>query len=109
MTGMALLIADNSGIYIPRAFAEEFDPESWSIPADDNDWNLLLEGPDAEFYWEAWHSILIRAVLKDELGNVWTLHQDGDLWAVCVDLMTDEEYEGYFGESRVTVEDEITD
>lgn len=33
-------------------------------------------------------------------GHEWFLYQDGDLWAVCPELLTDEEYENFFGESR---------
>lgn len=61
----------------------------WRSP--DDDWDTCLIGPDQEFYWESWDEILSHAVHTDANGNKWMLHQDGDLWCYCVELMTDEE------------------
>lgn len=36
----------------------------------------------------------------DKDGHAWRLYQDGDLFATCDELMSDEEYEELFGESR---------
>jgi hypothetical protein len=42
----------------------------------------LEAGPyDFEWYWETWEGILNSAQFKDENGNVWYLHHDGDLFA----------------------------
>lgn len=103
MSGMRLMVSDSHGVYVPKVFAQSFSPEKWQFRDGDADWETCSMGPDTDWYWESWEWILQRAVHKDSEGNVWTLHQDGDLWAVCVELMTDEEYEGYFGESRQNV------
>lgn len=100
MSGMSLLITDAHGVYIPRMFAQFYEASDWGFTEDSKDWETVVNGPDTEWYWESWDELLSRASYKDKNGNVWSLHQDGDLWAVCVDLMTDEEYEGYFGEPR---------
>jgi hypothetical protein len=100
MSGMTLLITDAAGVYIPQRFAENYFLGNWGFKDGDKDVETISAGPTAEWYWDAWDEILSRAVHRDASGHIWTLHQDGDLWAVCVDLMTDEEYEGYFGESR---------
>ena len=100
MSGMELLLADRHGVYIPQTFAEDFGGDAWGIDEDSHDWLALLAGPETDAYWDAWDSVLSRATHTDSKGNVWTLHQDGDLWAVCPELMTDEEYEEYFGEPR---------
>jgi hypothetical protein len=60
----------------------------------------LREGPEAEWYWDAWESILTRAKHVDPDGNVWLLSQDGDLFAYCEDLMTEDEYADFFGYER---------
>jgi len=39
--------------------------------------------------------ILNNARYTDKNGNVWRLMQDGDLWAYCFELMTDEEKENF--------------
>jgi hypothetical protein len=100
MSGLTLLITDASGIYIPKEFCNRFAPESWGLSEDMAEWHICSMGPDTEWYWESWDEIVSRASHKDANGHIWSLHQDGDVWAVCVELMTDEEYEYYFGESR---------
>ena len=100
MSGLMLLCSDSHGVYIPLVFTERFNPSSWGIEENDWAWNTISSGPDTEGYWDAWDEILNKASYKDNNGHVWSLHQDGDLWAVCVELMNDEEYEGYFGEKR---------
>ena len=96
MSGIEILLSDSRGVYIPRDFAlycEDMD----GVSAEDME--ILKAGPDAEWYWEAWDSVLSNA--KREInGKVWRLYQDGDLFAYCEELMTDEEYYGFFGEHR---------
>jgi hypothetical protein len=88
LPAISLLLSDARGIYIPRDFAAGFDTEAWCVnPADAE----ALSDPDNEWYWEAWQSVLDKARYTDEAGNVYTLHQDGDLWALCAERMTDEE------------------
>lgn len=87
-----LLLSDARGIYIPRDFVESvnFGEDGWQgVSAEDRE---ILLNPDHEWYWETWDSVLSNAhfVHKDS-GKVYHLHQDGDLWAVCYDSMTDEE------------------
>ena len=90
-----ILMDSARGVYIPRDFVDGFtlskwnlDPESWAV-------KTCLEGPDAEGYWDAWIEILERAEFHRD-GHVWRLYQDGDLWAICEDLMTDYERENFF-------------
>jgi len=100
MSGMNLLLSDSRGVYIPRDFAD-FGEHWLGVKAEDLE--ILRRGPDHEDsqnYWDVWDSILYTATYVDANQNVWSLHQDGDLWAICEALMTDEEYYGYFGEHR---------
>lgn len=94
--GLNLLVSDQHGIYVPKAFAERYDLSLWSN-IDPDDLRIIEEGPDAEFYWDAWNSILSSAEYRHD-GKVFRLYQDGDLWAYCEDLMTPEERENFFGE-----------
>ncbi|MCP3653588.1 MAG: hypothetical protein GY766_01635 [Herbaspirillum sp.] len=68
------------GVYIPRDFALMIDPQDWT-GIDPQDLQTLKDGPDSEFYWDAWESVLNNAESLDG----WTLHQDGDLWLVQLD------------------------
>jgi len=94
MSGIQILVSDHHGVHIPQAFVENFD---WS-GIDVNDINLVYKGPDHEWYWEAWESIVNDAFQIDKNGNTWKLYQDGDLFAYCEELMSDEEKKNLFGE-----------
>lgn len=100
MSGIEILLSDSRGVFIPQAFADQFDAQSWGFAEDDADLVTLRNGPDAEWYWDAWDAIVQRALYTDANGNRWFLSQDGDLFAYCEALMTDEEYEGFYGEPR---------
>lgn len=83
--GLVLLLSDARGIYIPRDF---MDFENWQGVTD---WQReQLENPDNEFYWDAWESVLNNATYEKD-GYTYHLMQDGDLWAYCLELMTEEE------------------
>lgn len=96
--GLSLLISDAHGIFIPQAFAENF-AKAWSNVGKD-DLKILKEGPNHPEYWDAWRDVLDYSFLIDTEGRNWYMWQDGDLWAVCYELMTDEEYRNFFGEDR---------
>ena len=92
MNAIELLLSDARGVYIPRDFVEGFDVTRWGL--DPDSWEVqTCADPDSEGYWDAWIQILDRAQWEkhEKDGNVWRLHQDGDLWAICYELMTDEE------------------
>ena len=92
--GIEILASDGMGIYLPMYFAE-YHADSWdNIMSEDI--ATLLEGPDHAEYWEAWDSVLDMAQRMD--GDYrYTLHQDGDLFAVCNARLTKEEHEAFFG------------
>lgn len=87
-----LLLSDARGVYIPRDFVRDFNfgEDGWqgvSTEAQDN-----LIDPYEQDYWEWWDSVLSNAYFVDKTdGKVYHLHQDGDLWAVCFEQMSDEE------------------
>jgi hypothetical protein len=65
------------GIYIPQNFAESIDLKDWT-GIKKSDFDILLAGPEAESYWDAWQSVLDNA--ESTCGAV--LYQDGDLFLV---------------------------
>lgn len=96
MKAMELLLSDARGVYIPRDFVTEFDLSKFeNLP---NDMHLCSD-PEFEHYWDIWQDALDSATYTKD-GNVWRLHQDGDLWLVCADLMSNEEYSDFFGEMK---------
>lgn len=94
--GILHLLDSSRGICIPQVFANDYFPNEWDI--DSEDVTVLQNGPDDEEYWDTWDIVLNNASLTDRDGNVWRLYQDGDLWAVCYELMSDETSRSFFGE-----------
>ena len=100
MSGMELILSDRRGVYIPRDFAEIVRAGTCWSGYNDKDIEILLQGPDHEWYWEAWDSVLMSTRFTDSRDRTWHLSQDGDLWVFCEELMDDEEYYNFFGEHR---------
>ena len=77
-----LVLTDAYGVYIPQRYCNDCD-ENWAncVGVDYADVQICQAGPDHEWYWEAWQSILDNAHIESD-GIAWRLHQDGDLWEV---------------------------
>ena len=87
METMRLLVDSHHGIYVPQIFAKTYI--GWDMDYEDE--TILQSGPDREHYWEAWDTVLSSAKYTDAKGVSWTLHQDGDLWAVREDHVWEED------------------
>jgi hypothetical protein len=99
MSGCDIILSDRHGVYIPQMFAESLEgSKSWE-GYDPEDVKILLRGPNVDGYWETWQNILDNACYVDPKGNRWQLHQDGDLFVYCWELMTQEEKENLFHDS----------
>lgn len=98
MDSINFLISDSAGVYVPQRFAENYDLSLWS-DIDPEDLTIIEQGPDHESYWDAWNNILNSATYQHD-GLTYHLHQDGDLYAICYETITDEEYENFFGWPR---------
>ena len=58
-----------------------------------------MADPDSEWYWDVWDTVLNNArVIDRETGQTFVLHQDGDLWLLDLDNMTEEEKFNFFGD-----------
>jgi len=92
-----LLVSDSWGMLIPQSFVRNYE----FTGADEKDIETCDRGPDPEneWYWEAWENICRDAfvTIKD---NKYRLYQDGDLFGICEEILTDDEYEAFFGEKR---------
>ena len=93
-TAIQNLVNDHHGCYVPQVFAQNLGQDWCGIKPDDL--QILLEGPDNDTYWETWDDVLSTAYYMQG-AHKYTLHQDGDLWALCPDRMTNEEYGDFFG------------
>ncbi len=114
MNGIQLIFEDRRGVWIPRDFAEEIDHSQFTGYSQDDVDELERignkEDPDldeTELYWEIWDRIIMNAEYIDHIGNKWFLHQDGDVFIVCPELMTNEEKRNfYFNEDLEDDEEE---
>lgn len=95
LQAVELLLDSNRGIYIPQHFVEECDIGKWNVKPEDA--TALAKGPEEEWYWETWETVLNNAEYTAENGDKYVLHQDGDLFAVCLDKMSEDEKESLFG------------
>jgi len=86
----AILYADSArGIYIPQFFAESIRREFVQGVSID-DWRILEAGPESEWHWETWESVLNSATIH-HAGIDYVLWQDGDLWLVPSDWQPETE------------------
>lgn len=88
--GSILYLSDARGIYIPQNFAEQTFRHCVTGVTDD-DWRILLAGPDHEWYWEAWENFCNNAtVTSPESGKQYRIYQDGDCWLIPIEPETAE-------------------
>ncbi len=64
---------------------------AWGLTEENKSFWIDAANPESENYWEDWEWILNNAKYTDKDGSVYYLHQDGDLWGLCYERMTDEE------------------
>ena len=79
MENSELILDGHHGVYIPQFFAQ-----TWASSFDGinhNDVKVLLEGPEHEYYWDSWDTVLSDSSIVRH-GVEYMLHQDGDLWLV---------------------------
>ncbi len=101
MEAVILIISEARGIFIPRDFLTDdgdIDEENciaWGLDTDNSDWLEKAVDPHSDSYWDCWSWIIDNAEYTTPDGDIYRLHQDGDLWAVCYEKMTMEEKENF--------------
>lgn len=102
---ITLLLDGSRGVYLPRDFANLFDTKVWQGISPHNV-TVLLQGPDHPHYWEVWDEVLDTAFYMSDQDK-YTLYQDDDLFTLCAELMSDEEYLNMFDEFKEAAFGEI--
>lgn len=103
LDNVVLILSDARGIYIPRDFLTDNYNEiaeahcsAWHLTEENKDHWLDAINPDSDWYWEAWEWVLDNAYfIEEKTGKKYTLYQDGNLWGICYDAMTDEEKQNF--------------
>lgn len=80
----SLLVIDAHGVYIPQLFAQSYAKYITNMLDIQEDYNILLLGPDNEYYWGAWDVVESNAKLLDDYNRECVLLLNGDLWAIPV-------------------------
>lgn len=95
MNNVIFLCDSHHGVYVPSFWAMHSE-NIWNIAQDD--WNYIAnpENIEKDDYWDLWESILTNAKYVDSTGKIWILHYDGDLFAVALDSMTEQEKINFF-------------
>jgi hypothetical protein len=79
-----LILDEVRGIHIPKNFSESIDQSDIiNLDPEMQDCLLICLDPDHADYWEAWQHIMDNIKFKlDKTNDVYSLYQDGDLFAV---------------------------
>ena len=94
MDNIEHFINDAHGVYIPQVFAEIVSRDKVTGVTKEQ-YDILTEGPDHEFYWDVWDEVLNSAKLVVSCGKTFSLHQDGDLWLIGYDNASEEELDNF--------------
>jgi hypothetical protein len=78
----AMMVTDGArGQYAPADFTTNWQASIFGVPK--NVLEDVMSGPDNEYYWDSWASILDNAyVQRDIETHRWNIHQSGDIWLV---------------------------
>ena len=90
LPAMSLYADSQRGVYIPKEFAETYNRSLWQ-GIDKDDIDVLCAGPEHEQYWDAWDNVLNNAKVVGDDGYTYILYQDGDLWVICYERITEED------------------
>jgi hypothetical protein len=88
-----LWLSDARGRYIPHDFAQSFVDRNKHVSGVTAEQWAILEDPEHRDYYEAWDEVLRDAVVTDNDGNKFRVHQDGDCWLIPDGMVWDENNE----------------
>lgn len=81
---MIYVLNSANGVFIPQ--------QTWNMYKDNPHWDWselstddqrsLENGPEDEFYWEAWENALALVRVKDDSGRIYYLLHDQDLFLI---------------------------
>lgn len=80
-----LLVLDSHGVYIPKSFCEGYKNYITNFEKVKDDFDICIQGPNHEDYWEAWDSMLNNVEFTNDHGDKLTigyLPECSDLWAI---------------------------
>lgn len=79
------MVVEAHGIYVPQLFCQMYGNYITNMEEIKEDFQICLEGPEHENYWDAWDVLLGRIEFTNDNGERLTidnLYDSGDLWAI---------------------------
>ncbi len=85
---VVLLADSHHGVYIPQQVVQQYlDHPMWDwSKVSKEDIDSVLSGPNDEWYWEAWDSIMGTVIVTDDQGTRYNIMYNEDLWLVPTDV-----------------------
>jgi hypothetical protein len=80
-----LLVNDSHGIYVMQSFCKVYAAYITNMDEVKEDFDICVEGPDNEDYYDAWDSLLNNVKFTNDAGEPYymgNLGEGGDLWAI---------------------------
>ena len=91
MENVKYIVDGAHGVYVPMVFAQTVNRALLSgVAVETLDYLAKEESVEDDGFWDAWDSVLNNARITHN-GKIYHLHQDGDLFAIAWDNLTEDE------------------
>ena len=93
MQNIECIVDSHHGVFVPMVFAQTVSRALLSgVSGETLDYLAKKESLEDDGFWDAWDSVLNNARITHN-GKIYHLHQDGDLFIIDWDNLTEEESE----------------
>ena len=91
MQNIECIVNSAHGVFVPMVFAQTVNRGLlYGVSNETLDYLAKEESMEDDYFWDTWDSVLNNARITHN-GKTYHLHQDGDLFAIDWDNLTEEE------------------
>ena len=95
MQNIECIVDSRHGVFVPMVFAQTVNRSLLSgVSGETLDYLAKEESVEDVDFWDVWDSVLNNARITHN-GKIYHLHQDGDLFAIDWDNLTEDESEAF--------------
>ena len=95
MQNIECIVDSRHGVFVPMVFAQTVNRALLSgVDAETLDYLAKEESVEDVDFWDVWDSVLNNARIAHN-GKIYHLHQDGDLFIIDWDNLTEDESEAF--------------
>ena len=95
MQKVECIVDSRHGVFVPMLFARTVNRALLSgVTTEDLDYLAKEESTENDGFWDTWDSVLNNARITHN-GKIYHLHQDGDLFVIEWENLTEEESEAF--------------